>query len=71
MDNDVFLLHQQLEEMEDNVMDGQQRLAGIATAIIVLGAIEAQRLHAERCKPSRLYLCWPQGLRCGDFQSDP
>jgi hypothetical protein len=47
MDNDVFLLHhlhQQLKEMEDDVMDGQQRLAGIATAIIVLGAIEAQRL---------------------------
>jgi hypothetical protein len=44
MDNDVFLLHQQLEEMEDDAMDGQQRLAGIATAIIVLGAIEARRL---------------------------
>jgi hypothetical protein len=42
MDNDVFLLHQQLEEMEDDAMDSQQRLAGIATAIIVLGAIEAQ-----------------------------
>jgi hypothetical protein len=48
--------------MEDDAMDGQQRLAGIATAIIVLGAIEAQRLRAERRKPSRLYLCRPQLL---------
>ncbi|KAJ7339907.1 hypothetical protein DFH08DRAFT_812283 [Mycena albidolilacea] len=30
----MLLLHQQLEEMEDNVTDGQQRLASIATAII-------------------------------------
>jgi hypothetical protein len=29
MDNNTFLLHQQLEEMEDDEMDGQQRLAGI------------------------------------------
>jgi hypothetical protein len=34
--------------MEDNTMDGQQRLAGIATAIIVLRAIEAQQLCACR-----------------------
>jgi hypothetical protein len=34
--------------MEDDAMDGQQRLAGIATATIVLGAIEARRLLTRR-----------------------
>ncbi|KAJ6450500.1 hypothetical protein C8R45DRAFT_1127827 [Mycena sanguinolenta] len=62
MDIDAYILHQQLEDMEDNELEDQQRLAAIATAIIVLGAIEARRLRAERRKLSRLYLCRVQLL---------
>jgi uncharacterized protein with ParB-like and HNH nuclease domain len=44
----MFHQKKKLKEMEDDVMDGQQRLASISTAIIVLGAIEARRLHMYR-----------------------
>ncbi|KAJ7747549.1 hypothetical protein B0H16DRAFT_1320279 [Mycena metata] len=63
MDLDVFASHQQLADIEEDELDEEHRLAGATTAIIVLGAIEARRLRAERRKPSRLYLCRPQLLR--------
>lgn len=52
MDIDVFFLHQQLDDMEDDEMKDAQRLAGTATAVILLGVIEAQRLRAERRRPN-------------------
>jgi hypothetical protein len=62
MDIDALFLHQQLENIADEETEDQQQLVGLATAIMLLGAIEARRLRAERRKPSRLYLCRPQLL---------
>ena len=65
LDNDVdaFIIHQQLEEMEEDEREDEQLLIGRATSIMLLGAIEAHRLRTERRKPSRLYLCRPQLFR--------
>ncbi|KAJ7871565.1 hypothetical protein B0H13DRAFT_1895712 [Mycena leptocephala] len=59
MDIDAFF---QLDDIEDEEMEHEQLLAGMATTVLLIGAIEAQRLRAERRKPSRLYLCRPQLL---------
>ena len=61
MDIDAFF-RQQLDNIEDEEMEHEQLLAGMATAVLLIGAIEAQRLRAERRKLNRLYLCRPQLL---------
>lgn len=63
MSIDAFILYQQLDDIEEDEIEDEQLLAGSATAIILLGAIEAQRLRTERRNPNRLYLCRPQLLR--------
>jgi hypothetical protein len=60
MDIDAFFC-QQLDDIDEE-MEHEQLLAGMATAVLLIGAIEAQRLRAERRKRSRLYLCRPQLL---------
>jgi hypothetical protein len=62
MDIDTLFLHQQLENIADEETEDQQQLVGLATAIMLFGAIEAHRLCDEQQKPSRLYLCQPQLL---------
>jgi hypothetical protein len=54
--------HQELEDIVGEEIEDQEQLVGLATAIMLLGAIEACRLHAERRKPSRLFLFRPQLL---------
>ncbi|KAJ7653838.1 hypothetical protein B0H17DRAFT_1146946 [Mycena rosella] len=44
MDFDMFVLHQQLQEIEEDEADDEKLLMRTATAIIILGAIEARRL---------------------------
>ncbi|KAJ7147905.1 hypothetical protein C8R43DRAFT_1088467 [Mycena crocata] len=60
---ELFLNEQQLDDIEDDAIQDEQLLAGTTAAVIVLGAIEAGRLRAERRRPNRLYLCRPQLLR--------
>jgi hypothetical protein len=62
MDINAFFFHQQLGNTEDEDIEAQQQLVGLATAIILLRAIDGCGLSAERWKPSRLYLCRPQLL---------
>ncbi|KAF8191992.1 hypothetical protein K438DRAFT_1970355 [Mycena galopus ATCC 62051] len=64
MDIDEFILHQQLEDMEEDEIRDEQQLAAVGTTIIVLGAIEARRLRAERRKLSLHLYC---RRRCGAF----
>jgi hypothetical protein len=63
MDLDALIVHQELEDIEEDEIDDEQHMAGTAMAIMLLGAIEAHRLRTERRKPSRLYLCRAQLTR--------
>lgn len=47
MDIDAFILHPQLEEMDDDEMEDTRLMAGTAMAVILLGAAEAHRLRTE------------------------
>ncbi|KAJ7785054.1 hypothetical protein DFH07DRAFT_864357 [Mycena maculata] len=51
-----------MSEMEEEEEDAEWEMGATAAAIIWVGAEEARKLHAERRKQSRLYLCRPQLL---------
>jgi hypothetical protein len=62
MDEEGYMLLQQLEdEEEEMVQDSQTRMA-VALAVVHVGAEEAHQLHVQRRQPSRLYLCRDQLL---------
>ena len=64
MDEIVHALIQQEEEGEEGDLEQEleQSAALAAVALMVIGAEESPRLHAECRQPSQLYLCRPQLL---------
>lgn len=55
---------QQAQELEDEWEEEDEDLAHIAAGVemMIIGVEEARLHRAERCKPSRLYLCCAQLL---------